>query len=50
MRLMDRADDSMFTTIPVECYSGARGEETPAGHLRSQAWSVASESHQGPGA
>src|SRR5919106_3740398 len=26
---MTFADDSMFTTIPVECYAGSRGEETP---------------------
>jgi hypothetical protein len=26
---MASEDDEMFTTIPVECYAGSRGEETP---------------------
>lgn len=25
---MGNEDDSMFTTIPVECYAGSRGDET----------------------
>ena len=26
---MDGEEDSIFTTIPVECYAGSRGDETP---------------------
>jgi hypothetical protein len=26
---MESGDDGMFTTIPVECYAGSRGEESP---------------------
>ena len=26
---MTGSDDELFTAIPVECYAGSRGEETP---------------------